>query len=127
MPKFVEVDVMPLELNRSTALNALLPNEARLLQNADISWMANQLRRGPGWARTQVWPAGTGRGVVECFASTRRDGTIVVVDHAIDDGDIRIFPGDGTVNNTGPLPLWSDPAGSGNNIDVDGITEPTGS
>lgn len=126
MPKIVEIDVMPLELNRNAALHTLQPNEARVLQNTDVLWMSNQLRRGPGWARTQVWPAGTGSGVVNSFVFTRRDCRLVVVDHAIDDGAIRLTPSDGTVNCTGPLPLWSDASGSGNNVDTDGITEPTG-
>jgi len=109
------VDFMPVTLNRSKTQNDLDTHEARILQNLDISFFTNRIRRGPGSARTQV--TGAIVNVINCFVFTRRDCKMGVLDYT--NGVIRMTPSDGTVSCTGPLPLWQDVSGSGNFVAED--------
>jgi hypothetical protein len=106
---------MPVRLNRQITQNDLDASDARILQNCDILFFENRLRRGPGSARTQA--TGASAVVQSCFAATRRDCKMLLIDYT--GGTIRVTPSDGTVACTGPLPLWQDTAGSGSFVNED--------
>lgn len=107
--------IMPQELNRVMTQNNLTPDQARIMQNVDILWMEGRLRRGGGLARTQV--EGRSTTVLNGFVWTSRQCKLGTLSYS--NGTLYNTPGDGTVNCTASLPLWSDAAGSGQAVNED--------
>lgn len=114
-PNLQSNDVMPVELNRVVSQNQLETYQARISQNLDLLWFEMRMRRGGGIARNQL--NGQSVTVLNAFVWTSRQCKQGVLSYT--NGTIVNTPGDGTVNCTGPLPLWSDATGSGQAIQED--------
>lgn len=97
--------LMPEGLNRSIAVQDLAPNQARTLQFADVATRPGKLQRLKGAARNQVTASSST--VTASGSFKRQDGKVIVVDGNTG-GTVRMTPGDGSVNGTGPLPEWND-------------------
>jgi len=110
MPEVLQtLDFFPSRgLNRSISPHALAPDQARLLIHADMSYLENRLRRGPGICRTQVSGPGVDAPrettVGSCAVWHTRSGKLMLVDWT-SNGLVRLTPGDGSIPGGGPLPF----------------------
>lgn len=104
MNVFREIILMPDRFDRSIAPERLPPNIARKIQRIDAY---GSLARSRGHARTQVGASSST--VTACFVFHTLSGKLMTVDGNTG-GAVRVTPGDGTKNNSGPLNEWSDSA-----------------
>ncbi len=85
--RMLELDVMPLRLDRSTGALQGDPQSARVLEGVDICWQTGTLRRGPGYVHSKI--QGSTYTVTNCAIIERHDGRRIVIDSNTN-GDIRI-------------------------------------
>lgn len=103
---FIILDLLPTNLNRNKSQQALLPNEARLLQSVDVLWMDGRARRGAGYVRTNM-PSDT-YSWLNGFVLTRQDCTMGIIYHTGAGNSIKVVMGDGSYPCRGPVPFYQD-------------------
>ena len=86
------LSLMPVRIERGKAAHKLGPDEARVLENMDVTFQPGILRRGPGMSKTRVGKSNTT--VTNCGTLTRRDGRRLVWDYSTG-GDWRVTTPDG--------------------------------
>lgn len=96
-------DLMPMILDRETDPLKLEPTSGRVLDHVDPSYFVGRIRRGPGWVRMQPETTTAGQSVLNAAVIASRTCEKFIID-CDEEGQIRLFPSDGSTTCSGPLP-----------------------